>query len=70
MIVLDCAAPDIDPLDAAHALASVDAPTVVVWGAPWSTKEKLARSAECAKWIHVGIDTEPATLADLLRSLI
>jgi len=70
VVVLDCAAPEIDPLDVASALAVVGTPTVVVWGASPSTKEELAGSADSAKWVHVGLDTEPAALAELISSLL
>jgi len=70
IVVLDCAAPEIDPLDVASALAVVETPTVIVWGASPSTKEELAGSADSAKWVHVGLDTEPAALAELISSLL
>lgn len=69
-VVLDCAAPELDPLDVASALTVVGTPTVVVWGASPSMKEDLAGSADSAKWVHVGVDTEPAALAELISSLI
>lgn len=70
ILVLDCAAPEIDPLDVATALAVVSTPTVVVWGASPAVKEDLAASTSGAKWVHVGLDTEPAALAELISSLL
>jgi CheY-like chemotaxis protein len=68
VVVLDCAAPELDPLDVARALAVVAMPTVVVWGASPAMKEKLAASSGSAKWVHVGVDTAPAALAELISS--
>ncbi len=69
IVVLDCAAPEIDPLDVASALAVVTTPTVVVWGASPAVREDLAGSSDGAKWVHIGLDTEPAALAELISSL-
>lgn len=68
VVVLDCAAPEIDPMDVASALTLIGTPTVVVWGASPVMKEELAASADSAKWVHVGVDTDPAALAELISS--
>lgn len=67
-VVLDCAAPEIDPLDAASALRAVGTPPVVVWGAAPATKAELSAFADSARWVHVGIDTTPEELAELISS--
>lgn len=69
VVVLDCAAPELDPLDVATALSVVGSPTVVVWGASPAMKAELAASADSARWVHVGVGTSPAELAELLSSL-
>ncbi len=68
VVVLDCAAPEIDPMDVASALEVVETPTVVVWGASPAMKAELAGSADSAKWVHVGVDTDPQALAELISS--
>ncbi len=69
IVLLDAAAPELDPLDAATALGVLGPRAVVVWGAAPALREDLAEAKTTGQWIHVGIDTEAAELAELLSSL-
>ena len=70
VIVLDAAAPELDPLDAAHALEVVGTRAVIVWGASPMMREELAGGMVTATWMHVGNDTQPHELAELISSML
>ena len=70
VVVLDAAAPELDPQLAARALGLIAPRAVLVWGATAETRTRLAEQPVTSAWIHVGLETTPRELAELISSML